>query len=73
MTCKASRRKYFARTEIEGALSCVSSYKDTNPVGSGPHPLQLHLTLIISLEVSSPNIAVLEVGASYELCKDTNI
>ena len=49
---------------------CVSFYKDTNPIGSGPHPLQRHLTLIISLEVSSPNIAVLEVGAStYELCK----
>ena len=46
-------------------LSGVSSYKDTHPIRSGPHPYGLmNLTLIISLVAPSPNTATLGVRVS---------
>ena len=42
-----------------------SSYKDTNTIiRLGPHPHDLHLTLITSLRALSPNIVTLRVRTS---------
>lgn len=34
-------------------LSCISSYKDSNPIASEPHPLWPHFTLIASSDLIS--------------------
>lgn len=52
-----------AHVRRERALSGLSSYKDTNPYRSGPHPHNLP-TLISSLEAPSPTTVIRGVRAS---------
>ena len=47
-------------------LSGASSYKDTHPIKSGPHPYDLmNLSLISSVKAASPNTATLELGFQH--------
>lgn len=46
-------------------ISCISSFKDTNPIGLEPHPYDPHLTLITFFKGLSPNTITLGIRAQH--------